>query len=371
MNIFDLNSGGGLAGGRESRSSGWFSSRVADIRHSRVFSFRGRISRRDYWIAVGLAHLMGWIGNLVLYMYSDLVGDSLVIAPLILDLVLLALYGWLLSAALAKRFHDLNLSGWMALGYLLLFLLYSVLFILQRSYDLRSSGWMVLLLLPLYPGLLILQGSIKGTIGPNRYGADPLAMNEAASALRPPRLHWGWVLALNFLTLFQFYGMWLIVQSNWSRKVRGRSVAFPMAIVLLAAQLGFLFVLPDPDRYAHRFMIFGFWIAENSSGWVAICWLIAVSLPIANLFILRNELTKAAVDVLLSGPMTFFFGPVYFQYHLFDYEGPVGEALAAHNICDTCKTTFPNFHFLTQVEGQGYLCDKCRLALAEAPQPEA
>ena len=371
MSIFDLNSGGGAPGGLESRSSGWFASRLADIRHSRVFSFRGRISRRDYWIAVGLAHLMGWIGNLVLYLYSDFVGDSLVIAPLILDLVLLVLYGWLLSAALAKRFHDLNLSGWMALGYLLLFLLYSVVLILQRSYDISFSGWVTLLLLPLYPVLLILQGSIKGTIGPNRYGADPLGMNETTGALQPPRLHWGWVLVLNFLTLFQFYGIWLIVQSNWSRRVRGRSVAFPMAIVLFAAQLGFLAVLGDPDRYSYRFTIFGFWISENSSGWVAICWLIAVSLRIANLFILRNELTKAPIDLLLSGLMTFFLGPVYFQYHLFDYEGSVGEALAAHNTCDTCKTTFPNFYFLTKVEGKGYLCDKCCQALAGAPQPEA
>ena len=37
----------------------------------------------------------------------------------------------------------------------------------------------------------------------------------------PPRLHWGWVCLLSFITLGLFGMAWLIVQSCWLRKVRG------------------------------------------------------------------------------------------------------------------------------------------------------
>jgi hypothetical protein len=49
--------------------------------------------------------------------------------------------------------------------------------------------------------------------------------------------------------------------------------------------------------------------------------LIAIILRIANLFILRSELMNEPISIHLSAPMTFFFGPIYFQYHLRDYQG--------------------------------------------------
>jgi uncharacterized membrane protein YhaH (DUF805 family) len=75
------------------------------------------------------------------------VGESLVILGAV---ACSGLYLWILSAALVKRFHDLNLTGWAALIYLPL--------------------------IYFYPILLILQGSFKGTNGPNRYGADPVGL---------------------------------------------------------------------------------------------------------------------------------------------------------------------------------------------------
>ena len=48
----------------------------------------------------------------------------------------------------------------------------------------------------------------------------------------------------------------------------------------------------------------------------------------------------------------------------------VGEALTALNRCDRCKTTFPSFHYLTKVDGKGFLCEKCRSA-PESPQAAA
>ncbi len=148
---------------------------------------------------------------------------------------------------------------------------------------------------------------------------ETTSANEKGVSIPPPRLHWGWVLALSLCTAFLFYGAWLIVQSNWSRRARGKSVAFPMSIILCAAQLGSIFALPG--YYHHTLLVFGFVIADTSSSLLAGCWVIAILLRIANLFILRAELMNEPISMLLSGPMTFFFGPIYFQYHLRDYQG--------------------------------------------------
>ena len=148
---------------------------------------------------------------------------------------------------------------------------------------------------------------------------------EEHPAVQPWRLHWGWVLALSIFTGLLFYGVWLIVQSHWSRKMRGRSLAFPLAIFLFAAQLGSIFLLPG--HYYHLLCVFGFYITDNASDLYAAGWLFAILLRIAHLFILRAELSGNPISIDLSKPMTFFFGPVYFQYHLQDYQGAPLEAI--------------------------------------------
>lgn len=147
------------------------------------------------------------------------------------------------------------------------------------------------------------------------------ATETRVPSITPPRLHWGWVLALTFATGFLFYGVWIIVQGNWSRRVRGKSIAFPLSIVLCAAQLGFLIAARPESQYYRWIMIFGFMITENANALVAVFWLVAIFLRIANLFILRSELMNEPISISLSGVMTFLFGPIYFQYHLRDYQG--------------------------------------------------
>ncbi|HEY9137017.1 MAG TPA: hypothetical protein VIM67_02015, partial [Terriglobus sp.] len=46
--------------------------------------------------------------------------------------------------------------------------------------------------------------------------------------------------------------------------------------------------------------------------------LIAIMMAIATAFVLRAELRSDPVDLSLNGVLTFFFGPVYFQYFLED-----------------------------------------------------
>jgi len=158
--ISNLNSDRGATGGRQGGASGWVASRIAYLRDSGLFSFDGRSGRGDYWMAVLWGHLVPMVVTLPILLPGILLGtlveSSAVVQFVGESLVILGavacsgLYLWILSAALVKRFHDLNLTGWAALIYLPL--IYS------------------------YPILLIVQGSLRGTNGPNRYGADPVGL---------------------------------------------------------------------------------------------------------------------------------------------------------------------------------------------------
>ena len=107
---------------------------------------QGRVSRRTFWLHGVLALLViAMIGVGLL----DAVGVSGQIAGGLVNLAL----AWPVMAVSAKRWHDYNRSGWWALVNLV-----------------PPIGWLV---------SLALNGFIRGTAGPNRYGPDPLA----------PRLH--------------------------------------------------------------------------------------------------------------------------------------------------------------------------------------
>ncbi len=46
---------------------------------------------------------------------------------------------------------------------------------------------------------------------------------------------------------------------------------------------------------------------------------VTISLRILAIYVLRNELAESPIHISTSGLMTFFFGSIYFQYHLNDY----------------------------------------------------
>ena len=46
----------------------------------------------------------------------------------------------------------------------------------------------------------------------------------------PPRMHWAVLIILCALTGGLFGAIWLIVQANWTRQMRGRGVALSFAI---------------------------------------------------------------------------------------------------------------------------------------------
>lgn len=154
--------------------------------------------------------------------------------------------------------------------------------------------------------------------------------------LQPPRLHWTVLLLLLVFTNLLFGEIWLIVQAHWIKKATGRGRALKWSIVNLC-MLPVLFVLfgaiPElaigylgmPRRYTETvtgkvsdFSLLSSTHLNLLDSLPKVGCLIAVMIAIATAFVMRAELRSDPIDLNTHGVMTFFFGPVYFQYLLED-----------------------------------------------------
>jgi len=118
-----------------------------------LFSFQGRIPRRQYWGGIGIQMLIfvpiGAIAGFLIPVVSRH-GDSSSALPILLGILAIPLGVFAIWVGLAlniKRWHDRDKSGW----------------------------WMLIGLIPYIGGLwqLIECGCLRGTEGPNRFGEDP------------------------------------------------------------------------------------------------------------------------------------------------------------------------------------------------------
>jgi len=107
-------------------------------------SLEGRIGRQSYWMGVVAISVIGLVAALLDVVLGTMNENGYGIVSAIATIVLIypsiVLY--------AKRWHDRGKSGW----------------------------WTLILLVPVIGGLwmLIECGFLRGTDGPNRFGADPL-----------------------------------------------------------------------------------------------------------------------------------------------------------------------------------------------------
>jgi uncharacterized membrane protein YhaH (DUF805 family) len=127
-----------------------------------LLSFDGRINRAKYWIVAGLS------------VVASLVAAGLLFVPLLGWILFAVIILGLIYAGVAvgvKRLHDRNKSGW----WLLLF--YFVPGALQGLAGDSYSGFSLLLSVAGFAvsiWALIELGFLRGTVGPNDYGPDPL-----------------------------------------------------------------------------------------------------------------------------------------------------------------------------------------------------
>ncbi|MDB5629777.1 MAG: hypothetical protein JWQ51_2117 [Tardiphaga sp.] len=149
-----------------------------------LFSFRGRINRGKYWLAI-LIYTVAWVafvGTSIAMIGSNtddlfkLAGAGLLIW--LAGLVLLLVGTWSGFATGIKRLHDRDKSGW----WILLFWLGpSVLGGIQAT----TNNPAVSLTMGFGSAALAIWGLIelgvlRGSAGPNLYGRDPLTAHEPA-----------------------------------------------------------------------------------------------------------------------------------------------------------------------------------------------
>jgi len=142
----------------------------------------------------------------------------------------------------------------------------------------------------------------------------PYAATSAAPVVyypAAPNLHWGLVLLFGALTCGLFSLVWDIVQAAWMKKVDPASKALYLYIGA-AALLGCIF-----------FSSFFAGLTRSNAPLTPLFQLSYSVMLIICRFSFKNSMEKhyntaEPMGLLLSGVMTFFFGGIYFQYHIND-----------------------------------------------------
>jgi hypothetical protein len=152
---------------------------------------------------------------------------------------------------------------------------------------------------------------IIGTIAVPQAQISAGPVINAAVYPDPPNLHWGLVLLFSIFSCGLFSAVWNLVQAAWMKKVAPQSKAlyyYVAAICVLVA----IFFISFEAAYAHS--------PNSSAGAMNLVYGI---LTLIGRFSLRSSLEQhynsaEPMGLTLSGIMTFFFGDIYFQYHLND-----------------------------------------------------
>ena len=135
------------------------------------FSFQGRINRAKYWLTTLIFFIAGLIMAAVGFalgpsMMSQIIGWAFELVLLISSL-----------AVVTKRLHDRGRSAWWLL---LFYLLPGMLGGIGFGVFYATGTTAVLAVLGVIAGAIAIWafvevGCLRGTVGPNRYGGDPLA----------------------------------------------------------------------------------------------------------------------------------------------------------------------------------------------------
>jgi uncharacterized membrane protein YhaH (DUF805 family) len=136
-----------------------------------LFSFQGRLNRKPYWmtiLAITVIVLVLIVLALVMFGERDFWAGGALLAVLVIIYIPLI---WIGLAIGAKRLHDRDKSAWWLL---LFYLAPSVL-----SAAANHAGDMGLIILDLASFAITVWafvelGCLRGTLGSNRYGPDPL-----------------------------------------------------------------------------------------------------------------------------------------------------------------------------------------------------
>jgi uncharacterized membrane protein YhaH (DUF805 family) len=182
------------------------------------FSFGGRIGRKTFWLGYVLPLLVASIVASVLDVSLGLVpapmadampADASQVGPISGIVSLLSI--WPMLAGSIKRLHDRGRSGWWIGGFYLVSAAAGLLafatvatatggIFLHRDRPVTEADVQGVLLVMILAGVVILgfgiwllveTGFLRGTVGPNRYGMDPLG-GQGAPQWQPGAPPQGW-----------------------------------------------------------------------------------------------------------------------------------------------------------------------------------
>jgi uncharacterized membrane protein YhaH (DUF805 family) len=143
-----------------------------------LFSFQGRLNRKPYWmtiLATAVIIVLLIVFALIMFGEHDFwAGGSLLALLVVLYIPLI----WINLAIGAKRLHDRDKSAW----WLLLF--YLVPGVLSPTPGYAGDIGIILHLasFAITVWAFVELGCLRGTVGPNRFGPDPLAPAILAAA---------------------------------------------------------------------------------------------------------------------------------------------------------------------------------------------
>jgi uncharacterized membrane protein YhaH (DUF805 family) len=144
-----------------------------------LFSFQGRLNRKPYWMTIlAITVIVFVLVVLALVMFGERdfwAGGALLAALVIIYIPLI----WIGLAIGAKRLHDRDKSAWWLL---LFYLAPSVLS--GAANHAGDVGFSILYLasFAITVWAFVELGCLRGTVGPNRFGPDPLAPAALAAA---------------------------------------------------------------------------------------------------------------------------------------------------------------------------------------------
>lgn len=132
----------------------------------RYFSFRGRANRQRYWLTVLASAGLMMLGTLLIVaipVVGWVVGMAVWSAAALMGL-----------AVAARRLHDRGKSAWWLLPMYLPLVVVSLLSELMEVSQGAPNPVLSLLTLGFSIWILVELGCLRGTVGPNRFGPDPL-----------------------------------------------------------------------------------------------------------------------------------------------------------------------------------------------------
>ncbi len=153
--------------------------------------------------------------------------------------------------------------------------------------------------------------------------ADPVYAPAGGAVVAPsafpdaPNLHWGLVLLFGLLTGTLFMFIWNLIVAAWLKRVQPNATSLfyyigfgVLSLIQLAVTVPYTL---------HAVMAPGVHMAYNPVGGIVglIAWVVKLIARFGQRASLEEHFNNAEpVGLRLSGAMTFFFGGLYFQYHL-------------------------------------------------------